>query len=355
MSDDQDALAVVLSEFARTMTADRPVHDSLDRLVQRIVEVLPVTAAGVTLFSPPNRPRYSAASDPHALWIEKLQMKVGQGPALLAHSSGTPVAEPDLHVSTQFPQFAGLATQAGMAAVFAFPLRYGEQPLGALSLYRDVPGQLDAEVLRPAQALADVAAAYLLNDQARRDWQHAAGVAHHHYLHDHLTGLPNRVLLLERLSQALRRTVRSGAVCAVLFVDLDGFKAINDQDGHAAGDELLTALGGRLTASVRPADTVARLHGDEFVILCEDLHQPGEAHDIATRIDLSLKQPFSLLHGSVVLTASVGVAFADRTTAGPERSCTTPIRRCTKPNEPDGQTAQTFRANDHANQPQTAS
>lgn len=122
-------------------------------------------------------------------------------------------------------------------------------------------------------------------------------------------------MLLERLTQAFRR---SNAVAAVLYVDLDGFKAVNDRHGHAAGDALLVALAGRLSVLLRPADTLARLHGDEFVVLCQDLHHPGEAHLIARRLELAVTKPFDLAKGRVAITASVGVALADRSTHAPE-------------------------------------
>ena len=95
----------------------------------------------------------------------------------------------------------------------------------------------------------------------------------HDALHDPLTGLANRALCRERLIHALARSYRDQGAACVLFIDLDGFKAINDLYGHAAGDALLIALGRRLVATVRPADTVARLGGDEFVVVCEDIDE----------------------------------------------------------------------------------
>lgn len=141
----------------------------------------------------------------------------------------------------------------------------------------------------------------------------------HQTLHDTLTDLPNRALLLDRLGHALDRTERSeGPGVAVLFVDLDRFKEVNDSLGHAAGDALLVEVGARLRSTVRPADTVARLAGDEFVICCEDVTSRTEAVAMAERVLHALREPFAPGGSAVQLGASVGIALAGRPTDTPE-------------------------------------
>ncbi len=129
-------------------------------------------------------------------------------------------------------------------------------------------------------------------------------------LYDDLTGLPNRALLMDRLAQALERRVRTESRFAVLFLDLDRFKIINDSLGHAAGDELLKAIGERLKTCVRTIDTVARLGGDEFCLLLEDLHGQEEATQTATRIQRALTQPFTVDEHDIFTSASIGIAFS---------------------------------------------
>ncbi|MET3808420.1 GAF domain-containing protein [Nakamurella sp. UYEF19] len=173
----------MLRDFAHTMGTDFPIQAILDHLVSEIAAILPVTAAGVTLISADADPRYIAASNPAALRYEQLQTELDEGPCLLAYRSGEAVAVPDLAAEHRFPAFTPRALTAGLRAVFTFPLRHGVEPLGALDLYRDTPGPLSAAAMEAAETLADVAAAYLLNAQARLDLQDArrpvptAGVA----------------------------------------------------------------------------------------------------------------------------------------------------------------------------------
>jgi diguanylate cyclase (GGDEF)-like protein/PAS domain S-box-containing protein len=119
----------------------------------------------------------------------------------------------------------------------------------------------------------------------------AAASLSHQARHDALTGLPNRVLFLERLERALARARRSGRPLAVIFLDLDDFKLVNDTRGHEVGDALLMALTPRLNAAVRYGDTIARLGGDEFVALCEDLGGDSDALEIAERLTSAAREP----------------------------------------------------------------
>ncbi len=129
----------------------------------------------------------------------------------------------------------------------------------------------------------------------------------HQALHDPLTGLPNRVLLQDRLELALRR--RSHQALALLFVDLDGFKAVNDSLGHAAGDEVLRAVAGRLQRCIRPDDTAARFGGDEFAVLLEGAETAATAGRVAERIVRDLSAPLLVGECPVTIGASVGVAL----------------------------------------------
>jgi diguanylate cyclase (GGDEF)-like protein/PAS domain S-box-containing protein len=127
--------------------------------------------------------------------------------------------------------------------------------------------------------------------------------------HDELTGLPNRALALDRIGQALAVSRRTNQSVGVLFIDLDGFKVVNDTIGHYAGDATLVAVAERLTGLVRPGDTLARLGGDEFVMLCPGADGPASAI-VARRVLHALGQPFTVYGRTIDLTASIGIAIS---------------------------------------------
>jgi diguanylate cyclase (GGDEF)-like protein len=135
---------------------------------------------------------------------------------------------------------------------------------------------------------------------------------------DPLTGLPNRLLFRDRLAQAVQRTDRRNHLVALIFIDLDGFKAVNDRYGHAMGDRLLVAVAERLRRVVRCTDTVARLGGDEFTIILEGLRHPDDAARVAEQALLSLRQAFEIGGVAIELGASLGVAIASHPSEVPD-------------------------------------
>jgi diguanylate cyclase (GGDEF)-like protein len=131
----------------------------------------------------------------------------------------------------------------------------------------------------------------------------------HRTLHDSLTQLPNREHLLKRLRQERERRFAAGSGVAVVFMDMDGFKQVNDSIGHHAGDDLLVAVAHRLSATVRPCDAVARFGGDEFVVIAGDVESLNEATQLGWRLTNCLRRLFSIADHTVRVTASVGVAY----------------------------------------------
>ena len=195
----------------------------------------------------------------------------------------------------------------------AAPLIVGEQHvIGTLCAFAPDPAQLTREQI---ERLRDLAAATVRLLELRR----TAGVLAHAATRDPLTGLPNRSLLEESLERAFARRDRTGAEPGLLFVDLDGFKSINDTLGHASGDAALREVARRLLTCVRASDLVARLGGDEFVVLVDDAEVTHDGLELlAARIRESLSGPSDLPGGvTVQLSASVGVARATDATDTP--------------------------------------
>jgi diguanylate cyclase (GGDEF)-like protein/PAS domain S-box-containing protein len=161
---------------------------------------------------------------------------------------------------------------------------------------------------RLAGSQTDVTARHLAEEQLVHD-----------ALYDHLTGLPNRALFTDRLQEAMKRAKRyANYVFALLFLDLDRFKIVNDSLGHLAGDELLRIVAERLERAVRGVDTVARFGGDEFAVLLGDLRRPSDAVRVVERVQKSLQSPFSLQDHEVFTSASIGVVLGSTAYALPE-------------------------------------
>jgi len=180
------------------------------------------------------------------------------------------------------------------------PIRTSDGVIGALNLYR-ANRDFDADDLELVRLFTNHVAIALENASIHDRLIEAA-------VTDPLTGLPNRRLFTDRVNHALARRGRSPLGVGVLFLDLDGFKLVNDSLGHAAGDEVLAAVGTRLRSSMRTTDTVARLGGDEFAILVEDVEEDGEAVAAAERVIAALSQPLALPGREVSVRASIGVA-----------------------------------------------
>jgi diguanylate cyclase (GGDEF)-like protein len=179
-------------------------------------------------------------------------------------------------------------------------------PLGVLGAHTSSPRSFRPDEVDFLQAIANVLAEAIVRQSAESRVRHQA-------LHDPLTGLPNRSLLLDRLNHWAARAGRDRSTAAVLFVDLDNFKVINDALGHDQGDRLLCAVADRIQAELRPSDTVARVGGDEFVVFCEDVESEHEALAMVDRLVRALDAPVELAGQAQHATASVGIALGDGT------------------------------------------
>jgi diguanylate cyclase (GGDEF)-like protein/PAS domain S-box-containing protein len=192
---------------------------------------------------------------------------------------------------------------AGSLSALSSPVPGSDGAWGVVEAVDAEPRDWTGEDIAFVESVASLLGAAVRRSELEDALQHQA-------LHDPLTGLPNRALVLDRIEHALARAHRAGTRLAVLLLDLDDFKVVNDSLGHNTGDQLLVELGIRLTGAVRPGDTVARLGGDEFVVLCEDVRTDDEAAFLAEAVLAACTTDFDLAGRTINFSASVGVAVS---------------------------------------------
>jgi diguanylate cyclase (GGDEF)-like protein len=208
----------------------------------------------------------------------------------------------DVRTDPLWEDWRGVAAAYGLRSCWSVPITSPEgEVLGSFALYSSTVRHPDAREMCRIEMAVRIAGISIERQRAEQRIRH---MAHH----DELTGLPNRALLNDRMAQALARSRRGGRPVAVLFLDLDGFKFINDSLGHAIGDRLLVEVAARLEASVRQGDTVARLGGDEFVVMLVDMEQADDAALVAQNILHALAQPVLVEGETLHVTTSIGVA-----------------------------------------------
>ncbi len=210
----------------------------------------------------------------------------------------TPVVVPDLRRETRFRDPL-LTDRLQLRSGVAVAIHPGDQPYGVLAVHTRELRSITPDDVNFLEGVGHLLAAAVARQQAEEQLQRLA-------LHDTLTGLPNRSLLVERIALGLSRLERERGRLAVMFLDLDRFKVVNDSLGHSVGDDVLREVASRLRAILRPSDTVARLGGDEFVVVAEDLQSEEVAMMVAERLARAVEPPMQVDSGELVVTASVG-------------------------------------------------
>jgi diguanylate cyclase (GGDEF)-like protein len=236
--------------------------------------------------------------------ISRFRFPVKSGTVGRVLASGQKLFTPDYPGSPEaMPEFVA----AGMRANLVVPLRGPTGFIGAIAIAwmsRPPPSPLHPENLAIVDLFASLIGSALYREALERQLESQA-------LHDPLTGLPNRRMLMIRLAESMKRARRNGAVLALAVIDLDGFKAVNDHSGHMAGDEILISAAGRIQEHIRDTDFVARTGGDEFVVILENVRDGEEAKSILERVGHSVvleTGPDGPL--SVKISASIGATIA---------------------------------------------
>ena len=292
--------SLILEQVAQ----NKPLAEILARIVSMLEGQLPRSRGSVVLVSNGRLHTATAPNLPAAYTrlLEGLEIGPCAGACGTACHTGQTVVTEDIATDPLWADYRHLAAPHGLHACWSVPIpASGGGVLGALAIYPDHPSRPephDLELLGTASRLAAVAIEHrLLTDQLAHQAQH-----------DALTGLPNRLLFQDRLGQALARAKRKGHQVAVLYMDLDRFKQINDTLGHSAGDALLREAATRLGECIREADTLARLGGDEFVVLVTELADSSNAMRVATGLIDALRIPFRIEGHQLFISASLGIS-----------------------------------------------
>jgi diguanylate cyclase (GGDEF)-like protein len=301
----EDGAAVLLSEGARASSRNPSEaspqyiheilsailsHDALTSILQKIadafVALYPARGVAVFVFSGQN-----------------FQIAAEAGlPARPQRGAGGLKSAPDIDLSSDFPELVPIL-QTGINLCNATPLVSNSgQVRGAFTVFDFKPGAPDELTRDTIQSLCGLAQVAMQHGQLYEE------VVYHSQF-DRLTGLPNRLLLQDRIGQAILVGRRQGTMVAVCSIDLDCFKQINDSLGHDVGDIVIKLISDRLNVSVRDVDTLARNAGDEFILLLRGLTQPPEATTICERLLKDLDSPFLLQDRSIQITASIGISL----------------------------------------------
>ncbi len=300
------AQQAVVAEVGRAALGSSDVGDIFDRAVGAIATTLGADRAGLVEFQAADQLLTLVSARP------AMGSPVGRSIAV-DNASPWPAAlaagEPVLLHGRMAGQPFGLDRTSG-CGMWA-TITVGQKAFGGLVVQSDSPDVVfNQDDMNFLEAVANVMGSAV--DRVRTELER-----NHQALHDPLTGLPNRVLFADRLTQSLGRLERQPGTIAVMFVDVDHFKVINDSLGHDQGDRLLVMMAERLASAVRPGDTVARFGGDEFVILCEDVLGEIEAVGIGERISHLASKPLALDGAEYVVTVSTGIALTSAHDAPP--------------------------------------
>ena len=308
---ERQALLERLARIQRSIVHRAPLADVLHTICEGAAALVGDEVVGLRLVDPEN-PDYLVmvaevgVPDEIRTLVARNRLTEGVG--------GRSVLEERLVVADDYAEtvFAHPAfARTGLRAAMAAPVIEGRRVVGSLTVatYRENRRYSQAE----QEALLAFAehASLALNDARTVDALHATlRDALHSATHDPLTSLPNRAILFQHLEEVLNLR-RGDEGIAVLFVDLDRFKAVNDSLGHDVGDHVLKEVARRLRAAIRPSDLVARLAGDEFVVVCAGLHGEVDALGLADRIAAEVSRPISFASRDVIVTASIGIAQID--------------------------------------------
>jgi diguanylate cyclase (GGDEF)-like protein/PAS domain S-box-containing protein len=287
-----------------------PVPETLGALVRALETYIPDGVGSIRLLEPETRLLQSvAAPSLPPVYIEEVSRHTTVADVESFLSATETRVLVDIERDGARPELNALCAAHGLRGMWSAPIRSpdGSEFLGLFAFFVRTVREPRASELAILERARDLAALAIDRDARTQELGRLA-------LHDTLTGLPNRALAQDRLEHALARLAQTDddTHVAVLFVDLDRFKLVNDGLGHETGDELLVEVSRRLATTVRRQDTISRIGGDEFVVLCEDLRDEDQAVELAERAAQAFAEPFALSRAEVTVSASIGIAVTNR-------------------------------------------
>ncbi len=292
-------------EVLKLTANDAPLQQIFDSLIASVEYSIPGSICTIMTLS--ERRLYGASysrSMPASYMaaIEGAAIGPEEGSCGAAAFLGETVIVADIRSDPLWRNYKSLASAAALESCWSTPIVNSEnEVLGTLAIYRRYPSAPSASILQFTHEAAHVAAISIEASKKRIRLEQMA-------LHDSLTKLPNRALFENRMEQAIASARRTGRCVAIGLMDLNRFKIVNDSLGHAVGDQLLTEVAARLSQVVRPQDTVARMGGDEFLLLMADLESGAAARSIAERFASTLAPSFTLDGNEVFVQGSMGVS-----------------------------------------------
>ncbi|GII21548.1 putative bifunctional diguanylate cyclase/phosphodiesterase [Planosporangium mesophilum] len=300
---DRNRLLEQMSRIQRSISRREPLAETLDTITASAKELFADDEVVGLRIRDPDDPRMLVLVS-HTGVPPELAREVWRVSVQDAGAAGRAVHQGELVVMEDYtasPHHAPEAAAARLRAAMAAPVHDAGDVAGALVVASFSPRTYSRGEQEMLQVFAEHVSLAVTDHNTRQKM--------HEAYHDSLTGLASRALFMERLEQSLIRASRQQTRLAVLFVDLDRFKVVNDSLGHAAGDTLLIGVAERLRACLRGTDGAARFGGDEFAVLLHDVDHAGQATAVAERINEALGQPFVIAGKEVFVNASIGVAF----------------------------------------------
>jgi diguanylate cyclase (GGDEF)-like protein len=279
--------------------------DSLLNVVTERAQMITAADGGVVEIADDGEMVYRSVSGMANSWLG-FRLPIDQSLSGLCAQSGTPLLCNDTDIDSRVD--AESCRRIGVRSMIVVPLIHLGVAVGVLKVMSAEPSRFDEVDIATLRTLAGFIASSLNNASDH-------GLQVHQALHDPLTGLPNRALLKDRLEQALKKAGRQRKGVGVFFIDLDGFKQVNDSYGHGTGDALLRAVAFELSASLRASDTLARFGGDEFVLVCEDAGWHVE-DAVRARIAQAMARVAASAPEFATIRASVGAAWEGQSQLG---------------------------------------